>query len=95
MLVFLFHSIDNVSRTTIKFHLGHELIQFLPSIFWFMFMNRGKIYEKLRKNKTGLLIMSPIMVPYVIYGLIKLAKDEELNMLMLNAKKQKKISDFF
>ncbi len=58
-------------------------------------MNRSKISEILGRSKIGKWIMSPVMVPYVIYGLIKLAKDEDLILMMLEAKKQKKITDYF
>jgi len=56
---------------------------------------RGRICEFLGKSKTGKWIMAPIMVPYVICGLIRLARDKQFIALMLDAEKQKKITDYF
>ena len=63
-------------------------------IFSFVFMNRKKIYDKLSNSKIGFWVMSPIMVPYVMYGLIKLAKDDDFIMLITDAKRQKKLDEF-
>lgn len=74
-----------------------EITQILLSmlgIFSFIFMNRNKIYEKLSNSKMGLWVMSPIMVPYVIYGLIKLARDDDFIMMITDAEKQKKLDEF-
>ena len=56
---------------------------------------RGKIEEFLGKFTVGKWIMAPIMVPYVIYLLIKLLRDKDFLAVMERAKQQKKISDYF
>ena len=61
----------------------------------FIFAHRNKIYNILGRSKIGKWIMSPVMIPYFIYALIKLARDEDLILMMLEARKQKKISDYF
>ncbi len=61
----------------------------------FIFIHRGKIYNILGRSKVGQLVMSPILIPYLIWGLFKLAKDENLIKGILEAEKQKKITDYF
>jgi len=56
---------------------------------------RSRLYDYLGKSKIGTWIMSPIMVPYVIYILIKLVRDGDFLMLMENINKQKRITDYF
>ena len=75
-----------------------ELIQTLFSVvgmFNFVFSHRSKIYNKMSKSKVGLWIMSPIMVPYVVYGLIKLARDSDFAAILDKCKEQKKLDEFF
>ena len=74
-----------------------ELIQILFSVFGIfnsVYSHRSKIYNKMSKSKVGLVIMSPIMVPYVIYGLIKLARDPDFAVILDKCKKQKKLDEF-
>jgi len=54
---------------------------------------RNRLSDALGKSKIGKWIMSPIMVPYVIYLLIKLMRDKDFLILMENLNKQKKITD--
>jgi len=56
---------------------------------------RSRLEDYLGTSKIGKWIMSPIIVPYVIYLLIKLVRDEDFLMLMENINKQKKITDYF
>ena len=75
-----------------------ELIQTLFSVvgmFNFVFSYRSKIYNKMSKSKVGLGIMSPIMVPYVVYGLIKLAREPDFVVILDKCKEQKKLDEFF
>jgi len=75
-----------------------EFIQILFPILGisnFVYMYRRKISEILGRSETGKWFMSPIMIPYVIYGLIKLSRDEDFIMRILDAKKQRKIIDYF
>ena len=65
------------------------------SIIGFIVFNRGKILDFLNNYKIGRTVVFPFVFPYAFYCLIKLAKDEELIMSVLEAKKQKKIPDFF
>jgi len=59
-----------------------------------LYTNRGKIYNKLKNSKVGVWIMSPILAPYVIYGIVKLLRDPSFIALMDKANKQKKLDDF-
>jgi hypothetical protein len=74
-----------------------ELIQILFSVFGifnFVYFNRSKIYNKMSKSKVGLCIMAPIMVPYVIHGLIKLTRDHDFSVILDKCKEQKKLDEF-
>jgi hypothetical protein len=59
-----------------------------------MYSKRGQIYDKLSKSKSGQYMMLPVLIPYLIYGLIKLLRDDYFTMMMLEAKKQKKLDDY-
>jgi len=61
----------------------------------FIFDIRSKIEEFLGKFTVGKWIMAPIMVPYVIYLLIKLLRDKDFLAVMERAQQQKKITDYF
>lgn len=74
-----------------------ELIQILFSVVGtsgFVYQHRSKIYNMMSKSKVGLCIMSPIMAPYVIYGLIKLARDPDFAVILDKCKEQKKLDEF-
>ncbi len=71
-----------------------EFYSILPMI-GFIVCNRGKIYDFLDNYKIGRAIILPFVLPYVVYGLYKIATNEDLIMRMFEAKKQKKISDYF
>ena len=74
-----------------------DLIQILISVAGMsnvIYQHRSKIYNKLSRSKVGLWLMSPIMVPYIIYGLIKLVKDPDFSAMMDKWNKQKKLDDF-
>jgi len=64
------------------------------SMIGFIICNRGKIYDFLNNYKIGRAVMLPFSLPYAIYCLFKVATNEDLIMRMLEAKKQKKISDY-
>lgn len=90
-----------------KFYLVLRSISYVSTIDFFtgiwpfmaavitIIKSRNWIYEKLSASKVGLWIMSPIMIPYVLYGLYKLYQDQDFLKLIENASKQKKMSDYF
>lgn len=67
----------------------------LLGVVRFVYDFRGKIEEFLGKSETGKWIMFPFLFPFLMWCLYKLATDEELIARMVEAKKQKKISDYF
>jgi hypothetical protein len=71
-----------------------ELIQILSMIF-VVYSHRSKIYNKMNKSKVGLLVMSPIMIPYVIYGLIRLSRNHDFSVMVDKYEKQKKTRRVF
>jgi len=60
-----------------------------------MYTNRGKIYNKLKDTKIGTWIMAPILIPYVVIGIVRLYRDPSFIALMDKANKQKKLDDFY
>ena len=68
---------------------------FIYGIVRLVYGLRSRLSDALGKSKIGKWIMSPIMVPYVIYLLIKLVRDKDFLMLIENINKQKKITDYF
>jgi len=75
-----------------------EILQGILPIFGVVFTiinNRSIIYNRLSKSNVGLWIMSPIMLPYVIWGLYKLSQDQDFLRMIESADRQRKISDYF
>ena len=70
-----------------------DLFSIFPMI-GFIVCNRGKIYDFLDNYKVGRAVMFPVVFPWVIYCICKLATNEDIITRMLEAKKQKKISDY-
>jgi len=60
----------------------------------FVYDVRKRIYNFLIKSKIGMWIMAPIIVTYVIWAYIKLARDPDYSALVDKWEKQKKINDF-
>ena len=78
-----------------------QIIDFLAT-YWFLIGlsiliidRRGKIENFLGKYEAGKWIMVPIMVPYVWYCIYKLATNDHFIATIQEAKKQKKIIDYF
>ena len=70
-----------------------EWYNIIPMIS-FIVIKREKIYDFLEKYKIGRALMYPFVLPFVIYCLFKIARNEDLMMRITEAKKQKKISDY-
>jgi hypothetical protein len=56
---------------------------------------RTKIYNVLSKNRIGEAIMTPIMLPYVLYAFWKMVQDPFWIKLLDKIKHQKQITDYF
>ena len=74
-----------------------SMIEYLQSCFstgiW-IWTNRWKIHDRLVKTKIGKWLVAPFVLPYLIYGLPKLANDPMIIKILDKIRSQKKITDY-